>query len=152
MVASVMRKCECYRSQDRTEFDHAPLASCTRLTCERTSLFLKASELTVNVRVKTRIQASHADRDPAERLAVLPLLLRILKREGVAGYYRGFAATMLNTFSMRASSPAPSPTPYPAYPVLREQNTRISSSTPSSGPRTSSAPPPSSRRARRRRH
>ena len=31
------------------------------------------------------------------------LLKRILKEEGIAGFYRGFSATMLNTFSMRAS-------------------------------------------------
>lgn len=29
--------------------------------------------------------------------------MRILKEEGIAGYYRGFGATMLNTFSMRMS-------------------------------------------------
>jgi len=32
---------------------------------------------------------------------MLPVLLKILKEEGLAGWYRGFAATMLNTFSMR---------------------------------------------------
>jgi solute carrier family 25 (peroxisomal adenine nucleotide transporter), member 17 len=35
---------------------------------------------------------------------MLSMLLRILKEEGVAGWYSGFAATMLNTFSMRALS------------------------------------------------
>jgi len=34
---------------------------------------------------------------------VRALLKRILKEEGFAGLYRGFGATMLNTFSMRAS-------------------------------------------------
>jgi len=33
---------------------------------------------------------------------MLSMLLRILKEEGVSGWYSGFAATMLNTFSMRA--------------------------------------------------
>jgi len=34
---------------------------------------------------------------------VRTLLKRILKEEGFAGFYRGFCATMLNTFSMRTS-------------------------------------------------
>ena len=38
------------------------------------------------------------------------LLKRILKEEGIAGFYRGFGATMLNTFSMRASFSSPPPT------------------------------------------
>jgi hypothetical protein len=36
---------------------------------------------------------------------VRALLKRILKEEGIAGFYRGFGATMLNTFSMRTSFP-----------------------------------------------
>ncbi|KZT67458.1 mitochondrial carrier [Daedalea quercina L-15889] len=48
---------------------------------------------------KTRIQA--ATEGNGERLSVKAILLRILKEEGIAGYYRGFAATMLNTFSMQ---------------------------------------------------
>lgn len=32
---------------------------------------------------------------------MLSVLLRIYRKEGVAGLYRGFGATMLNTFSMR---------------------------------------------------
>ena len=36
-----------------------------------------------------------------EKLSVIGVLLRILKEEGISGYYRGFLATMLNTFSMR---------------------------------------------------
>jgi len=48
--------------------------------------------------VKTRIQA-----DSANGRSVRALLKRILKEEGFAGFYRGFGATMLNTFSMRAS-------------------------------------------------
>ena len=58
-------------------------------------------------RIKTRIQAANvddnADGSPSD-LSVTGLLARIFKEEGVAGYYRGFGATMLNTFSMRASS------------------------------------------------
>ena len=49
-------------------------------------------------RIKTRIQA-----DSANGRSVRALLKRILKEEGIAGFYRGFCATMLNTFSMRAS-------------------------------------------------
>jgi Mitochondrial carrier protein len=32
---------------------------------------------------------------------VRALLKYILKEEGISGFYRGFGATMLNTFSMR---------------------------------------------------
>lgn len=46
--------------------------------------------------VKTRIQA-----DSANDRSVRALLKHILKEEGIAGFYRGFGATMLNTFSMR---------------------------------------------------
>ena len=38
---------------------------------------------------------------------MLRVLLRVYKREGIMGWYRGFAATMLNTFSMRASIQSP---------------------------------------------
>lgn len=34
---------------------------------------------------------------------MMPLLLQIYKKEGILGLYRGFGATMLNTFSMRTS-------------------------------------------------
>jgi solute carrier family 25 (peroxisomal adenine nucleotide transporter), member 17 len=30
------------------------------------------------------------------------VLMKILKTEGLSGWFRGFGATMLNTFSMRA--------------------------------------------------
>ncbi|KAI0303665.1 mitochondrial carrier [Multifurca ochricompacta] len=46
--------------------------------------------------VKTRIQA-----DSGHGRSVRALLKRILKEEGIAGFYRGFGATMLNTFSMQ---------------------------------------------------
>ncbi|KAH9998856.1 adenine nucleotide transporter [Russula compacta] len=46
--------------------------------------------------VKTRIQA-----DSANGRSIRALLKRILKEEGIAGFYRGFGATMLNTFSMQ---------------------------------------------------
>jgi len=54
--------------------------------------------------VKTRIQAAAGTTDEAgkkKQLGVIAALVRILKEEGIAGYYRGFAATMLNTFSMQ---------------------------------------------------
>ncbi|KAI8980036.1 adenine nucleotide transporter [Trametes punicea] len=53
--------------------------------------------------VKTRIQAATVDSNESEkeRLSVIGILLRILKEEGFAGYYKGFMATMLNTFSMQ---------------------------------------------------
>ncbi|KAH9928375.1 mitochondrial carrier domain-containing protein [Fomitopsis serialis] len=50
--------------------------------------------------VKTRIQAA-TEGNEKEKLSIKSLLLRILKEEGIAGYYRGFIATMLNTFSMQ---------------------------------------------------
>ncbi|KAI0255043.1 adenine nucleotide transporter [Lactifluus subvellereus] len=46
--------------------------------------------------VKTRIQA-----DSSNGRSVRALLKRIFKEEGIAGFYRGFGATMLNTFSMQ---------------------------------------------------
>ncbi|KAI9509810.1 mitochondrial carrier [Russula earlei] len=46
--------------------------------------------------VKTRIQA-----DSTNGRSVRALLRRIVKEEGIAGLYRGFGATMLNTFSMQ---------------------------------------------------
>jgi hypothetical protein len=69
---------------------------------------------------------------------VRALLKRILQDEGFAGFYRGFGATMLNTFSMRTSfffAPLSLPFP-PSQPNVPQQNTPISSSTPSSARRT----------------
>lgn len=54
--------------------------------------------------VKTRIQATTVDtkgEKDKEKLSVASVLLQILKEEGIAGYYRGFTATMINTFSMQ---------------------------------------------------
>ncbi|KAH8831624.1 mitochondrial carrier [Flagelloscypha sp. PMI_526] len=49
---------------------------------------------------KTRIQALPSDKlGKKSQRSMLAVLLRILKTEGIAGWYRGFAATMLNTFS-----------------------------------------------------
>ncbi|KAF7985711.1 hypothetical protein HWV62_2296 [Athelia sp. TMB] len=51
---------------------------------------------------KTRIQAStDKGKGKSADASMLPVLLKILKEEGLAGWYRGFAATMLNTFSMQ---------------------------------------------------
>ncbi|KAG7089402.1 hypothetical protein E1B28_011090 [Marasmius oreades] len=44
---------------------------------------------------KTQIQALPGTKD----ISMFTLLYRILKRDGLAGWYRGFGATMLNTFS-----------------------------------------------------
>ncbi|KAF8271165.1 mitochondrial carrier domain-containing protein [Lactarius quietus] len=46
--------------------------------------------------LKTRIQA-----DAGHGRSVRALIMRILTEEGIAGFYRGFGATMLNTFSMQ---------------------------------------------------
>jgi hypothetical protein len=54
--------------------------------------------------VKTRIQASTTSAKGKERdtnLSVSAVLLKILKEEGISGYYKGFGASMLNTFSMQ---------------------------------------------------
>lgn len=60
-------------------------------------------------RAKTRIQALPSDgkgkgkdKDKGQdQLSMLSVLVKIFKKEGIAGFYRGFGATMLNTFSMR---------------------------------------------------
>lgn len=55
-------------------------------------------------RAKTRIQAlpSNVKGKNKEGLSMLSVLLRVYREEGILGMYRGFGATMLNTFSMRA--------------------------------------------------
>ncbi|KAG1750078.1 mitochondrial carrier [Suillus lakei] len=52
---------------------------------------------------KTRIQvtSSAARGKRKDDLSMLSMLLEIFKQEGINGWYRGFAATMLNTFSMQ---------------------------------------------------
>jgi len=52
---------------------------------------------------KTRIQAlpSNTKGKANDNLSMLAVLIRIYKTEGVFGLYRGFGATMLNTFSMQ---------------------------------------------------
>ncbi|EJD50802.1 mitochondrial carrier [Auricularia subglabra TFB-10046 SS5] len=49
---------------------------------------------------KTRIQATPAHLKRGEQ-SLAAILVRILREEGVSGYYRGFFATMLNTFSQQ---------------------------------------------------
>jgi len=53
--------------------------------------------------VKTRIQALPADSKGKgkDNRSMMSVLLQIYKQEGFLGLYRGFAATMLNTFSMQ---------------------------------------------------
>lgn len=53
---------------------------------------------------KTVIQATRTDkkgkgRDHPVRLRMISLLRRIYQEEGISGFYKGYAATMLNTFS-----------------------------------------------------
>ncbi|KAF8905071.1 mitochondrial carrier domain-containing protein [Gymnopilus junonius] len=52
---------------------------------------------------KTRIQALPSDvkGKAKDQLSMTSVLLRIYKQEGILGLYRGFGATMLNTFSMQ---------------------------------------------------
>jgi len=47
---------------------------------------------------KTRIQAETRTKP---QVGMFRLLLAILKNDGIWGLYRGFTATMVNTFSMR---------------------------------------------------
>ncbi|KAJ6623967.1 mitochondrial carrier [Mycena sp. CBHHK59/15] len=51
---------------------------------------------------KTRIQALPSSKGKnKDELSLIAVLLRIFKKEGIPGFYRGFGATMLNTFSMQ---------------------------------------------------
>lgn len=52
---------------------------------------------------KTRIQAlpSEGKEKRKDELSMLSVILRIYGKEGIAGLFRGFGATMLNTFSMQ---------------------------------------------------
>jgi len=58
------------------------------------------------ISAKTRIQALPADskgKGKDER-TMASVMLEIYQKEGIIGLYRGFGATMLNTFSMRMSA------------------------------------------------
>lgn len=61
-----------------------------------------------NCSVKTRIQAASGPskgkgKDGVPPISITGLLFGIIKQEGIAGYYKGFGASMLNTFSTRMS-------------------------------------------------
>ena len=63
--------------------------------------FMLSDRLTVFLRsAKTRIQANTKGKDKAG-LSMFAVMSRIYKKDGIRGLYRGFGATMLNTFSMR---------------------------------------------------
>ncbi|KAK7436995.1 hypothetical protein VKT23_006719 [Stygiomarasmius scandens] len=49
---------------------------------------------------KTRIQALPKGKDK-DSLSMISVLVRIFQKEGISGLYKGFGATMLNTFSMQ---------------------------------------------------
>lgn len=60
--------------------------------------------------VKTRIQAaSSSTKDEkgkgkgsgSTQLSIVKLLFKIMREEGISGFYKGFGASMLNTFSQR---------------------------------------------------
>ena len=57
---------------------------------------------------KTRIQVLPKGKGNDD-LSMISVLLRIYKKEGIMGWYSGFAATMINTFSMRTFSNPPRP-------------------------------------------
>lgn len=103
-------------------------------------------------RAKTRIQATPAKAGRRQQ-SVAAILLKILREEGPAGYYRGFFASMLNTFSTRSYARAhilPRPSRRAQCPDadLILQNTRTSSSTRSCARRTSNVSPPAPNRFR----
>jgi len=50
---------------------------------------------------KTRIQAETMTKSSEAQVGLVRLVLSILKRDGIWGLYRGFTATMVNTFSMQ---------------------------------------------------
>lgn len=60
--------------------------------------------LTTCISAKTRIQALPKGKDQDEQ-SMFGVLLQVFKKEGILGLYRGFGATMINTFSMRAFYP-----------------------------------------------
>ena len=94
-----------------------PTASSTLLIRESFATLIPVLTLNTTRRVKTRIQA-----DSSNGCSVRALLKRILEEEGIAGFYRGFGATMLNTFSMRPSFSSSLP-PFPP-PHLPTRNAR----------------------------
>lgn len=74
--------------------------------------------------VKTRLQALPSDDGGpplpassskrttsrrARRWQLLDMLIRIIRTEGLSGTFKGFAANMINTFSMRTSGSTPEP-------------------------------------------
>ncbi|KAK7032325.1 MICOS complex subunit mic60 [Paramarasmius palmivorus] len=64
---------------------------------------------------KTRIQALPKSKE-RDDTSMFSLLMKILKKEGIAGWYRGFGATMINTFSM----------PWDLYQQLRNYSLALS--------------------------
>lgn len=81
------------RPQELTAFGHAlagALGAC----------FSTAVVYPLDV-AKTRIQAETRTKDSKTKAGMLRLLLTILREDGIWGLYRGFTATMLNTFSMQ---------------------------------------------------
>jgi solute carrier family 25 (peroxisomal adenine nucleotide transporter), member 17 len=46
------------------------------------------------------LQAYHKN-TTGDKISLLKILKQILAKEGFSGYYKGFWATMLNTFSQR---------------------------------------------------
>lgn len=51
--------------------------------------------------VKTRIQAARDVKGHDDKTSITGILLKVIEEEGLAGLYKGFGATMLNTFSMQ---------------------------------------------------
>lgn len=83
----------------------------TRSIRELSLCFASDAYLTLSSsgRVKTRIQAAHDEESgltKQQKHGVLALLLRIWHKEGLTGFFKGFSANMINTFSMRTSSMA----------------------------------------------
>ncbi len=73
---------------------------CVSSRCVRCFLHVKVTLILCSA--KTRIQAVPSGGRKKD-LSILSVILKIYGKEGLVGLFRGFGATMLNTFSMRES-------------------------------------------------
>ncbi len=82
--------------------DYCIPASSIPSICKSTSRMYRRSFL-IYRSVKTRIQAARDVKGHDDKTSITGILLKVIEEEGLAGLYKGFGATMLNTFSMRMS-------------------------------------------------
>lgn len=55
-------------------------------------------------RAKTHIQAGSRHHSKETRRSIFRLLIKIMKEEGVSGFYKGFAMNMVSVFTQRMIS------------------------------------------------